>query len=278
MVLSLFLVIWWNLSSCVRASYDLISSVIIQYTSLSSVPVSFYSSASGISSVEVPVPFASSGIVVPDNADMMLIHLEYFVDYVSSGGDGNHSGFRLHGSFLGYSCESSLVAGRVAYLNLYVPVSPGSVFAMNYFYVSANLNMFVGENNGFPSYHVSYNVTPIQSSIESYIKFYSSDGVSVGDLNQQTQDLTTGFDNSSGSQAADQLGGQVDDYLKQEDQLYDQMQYDVPEVDLQSDAQGILLASNFLQSLYVSDSFISRVMTFVLTFGLVLYIVGWLKK
>lgn len=119
---------------------------------------------------------------------------------------------------------------------------------------------------------VTFNVSAL------YVTFYKSDSVDSSDLQDQTDDLTNGFDNSSGSQAADQLGQEVDEYLKQEDALYDQMQYEVPEIDLVSDAQGIMLASSFMQSLYVSNEFISKIVTFALSFGLILFIVGWLKK
>lgn len=127
----------------------------------------------------------------------------------------------------------------------------------------------------------SYSVTFVPDYfIFSFYRFSpdNSDSVTKQDVIDQTQDITHGYDSSGGDQVASDLTSGIDDYIKQEDQLYDQMQYEVPEVSLAFETQGIMLASNFLQSLYISNSFISKCVTFVLTFGLVLYIVGWLKK
>lgn len=113
----------------------------------------------------------------------------------------------------------------------------------------------------------------------SKIYWYSgTSSSSSGDISALGDQLTNGYDNTAGNAAADQISLEVYNYLKTEDALYDQMQYEVPEVDIASDGQAIMLASNFLQSLYVSDSFISKCVTFVLTFGLIMYIVGYLKK
>lgn len=145
------------------------------------------------------------------------------------------------------------------------------------FHVVQNTVGYSGSNSPTGSFQPSFTFTPFYY-VGTFYSLGDGDPVTDVDIKDQTDQIVNGFDSSSGDQAADQLGQELDNYLQAEDALYDQMQYDVPEIDLQSDAQGILLASNFLQSLYVSDSFISKVITYVLSFGLILFIVGWLKK
>lgn len=157
-----------------------------------------------------------------------------------------------------------------------VDVVPGSVFSLTDYYLTASCSCSASGSINAVFYFTFQGIT--DSPSDNFISFYSGSDVTVSDLDNQTSELTQGFDSSQGDQVADQLGQEMDNYLQTEDALYDQMQYDVPEIDLVNDSQGILLASNFLQSLYVSDSFISKCITFVLSFGLILFIVGWLKK
>lgn len=158
-----------------------------------------------------------------------------------------------------------------------IPVVPGYNFGLSNVFIVLNVVEWASSSTSVTpaTYSPSVKISPFSAASRIY---RSLDPSLVEALGSQTEDLTTGFDSSSGDQAADQLGQELDNYLQAEDALYDQMQYEVPEVDLLADAQGILLASNFLQSLYVSDAFISKVITYVLSFGLILFIVGWLKK
>lgn len=221
-----------------------------------------------------PVP-GSSGtvVVVPEGYDFAVV---YVGARISAASNCSVNSIQLTGN--GFTSYPSHYEGNGAitgtsdyYLTASSDVAPGQPIVVTSFTVNTEINATNTSSNAIVSC----------TSLSGYIQFFSlsgSDGVTRQDILDQTNDLTNGFDSSGGDQAADQLGQEVDNYLKTEDALYDQMQYDVPEIDLQADAQGILLASNFLQSLYVSDSFISKVITYVLSFGLILFIVGWLKK
>lgn len=111
------------------------------------------------------------------------------------------------------------------------------------------------------------------------ILWYEGGALSTsGDLSSQTSEITTGFDSSAGEQVSTDLKTGVDDYLKTEDEVFSDVSYDVPVLSVDDDDKPvIMLTSNFLQSLYISNPFISKCVTFVLTFGLVLYIVGFLR-
>lgn len=241
------------------------------------------STLSGVGSLAISPAYFSS-LVVPDSVldnfsyDRMLVLINFSASDVSL--SGSTYGYGVNSmSFVFYGQESSPVSPSFnSGVVLDVPFYRyGDGIIDPRFSVTYDFTEYVNRtvSDAFQPYTPSFHLKI--SSMDYY--FYSSrSSVSIGDLQDQTDDLTHGFDSSSGDQAADQLGQELDNYLNAEDALYDQMQYDVPEIDLQSDAQGILLASNFLQSLYVSDAFISKVITYVLSFGLILFIVGWLKK
>lgn len=183
---------------------------------------------------------------------------------------------------------------------VYYPVSVNlnsrnSTSARYNFYCSAYLNLSSFEYISFQNTifytsifksastlkHATVSLVPDSASCS--LSFFDntdvlSSAATTGDIRDLGEDLTTGYDPSSGDELSSAANTAVDDYLKEEDSLYDQMTYEVPEVDVGSDTSAIMLSSGFMQSLYSSNSFISRCVTFVLTFGLILYIVGWLKK
>ena len=229
--------------------------------------------------------FVATSSVMPDDADCYVV--------TWGGISPTFSSASSSGSFgSSFFCVPTLTELSVLIQGVEYPVSPGqgnasALHDKPMYYVNEGILRIKGfysirvtggsGTSGIDSAVLVPSVT-LSSRGLYYLEYFSSGDVTSQDIVDQTHDITEGFDSSSGNQAADQLGQELDNYLQAEDALYDQMQYDVPEIDLQADAQGILLASNFLQSLYVSDSFISKVITYVLSFGLILFIVGWLKK
>lgn len=211
--------------------------------------------------------------VVPDDCDRAVLNMYFSLDV-----NGNNlavNGVYLSGAGIPY-LQQGIYSGNRYFFSSYIDVIPGSTFSTSNY--SLTLNLSTGLDIGSV---VSMNVTfePVNDSRYNYIEFYQADRSSIGDsLEKQTQDLTNGFDSSTGDQVASDLQTGIDDYITKEDEVFDQMQYDVPEISIADDGSAIMLASNFMQSLYISNSFISKCITFVLTFGLILYIVGWLKK
>lgn len=143
-------------------------------------------------------------------------------------------------------------------------------------------------------WHISglYSITSASSStVTSTVVLTPTVSVTVGrllinfmrdnrsnDIPQQTEDLTNGYDSSGGQQVADDLQSGVDDYLQKEDDLFAELNFEVPSLSLGDDTSGILLCSSFLQSIYSSDGFVSHIVTFGLASGFLLFIMGWLKK
>lgn len=220
-------------------------------------------------------PFTSGSVVVPSNASKCYVSCGGHYTAVISSGAGS------------YTVGSSYLSTYGSSFNAY-----GSLYKNNYYNFYSFMDCIPGQTMNALYFNVIFDIgiSPTVSNpcdVDFYFTldsldlfFYDSEGLpaTVQDLDHMTDDLTNGFDNSQGNAAAEQLGSEINNYIQQEDALYDQMQYDVPEVDIASDGQAIMLASNFLQSVYVSDSFISKCVTFVLTFGLIMYIIGWLKK
>lgn len=264
---------WWNLSSNVYAG-------LVRVGSYSAVKIRntwtfTLSSSNGFVSQSLPLSnLWDYRISVPSNASKAYYQMYINLTPSSPIKDINSVGISGYGQTsygTGFSAGTGS-SGRLStwIVSGYIDLSNPSInLGTLSFVVDASFN-----SSSFSSGSV------LAEPISLAFVYFADDGsvVTDTDLSQQTDDLTNGFDNSAGSQAADQLGQQVDDYLKQEDSLYDQMQYDVPEIDLLSDARGIVLASGFMQSLYVSNEFISKIVTFSLSFGLILFIVGWLKK
>lgn len=312
MVLSLFLVVWWNLSSDVHAAggspivYEgsavsgassdgyfldvtVYSDVNYQYSYygggtapvLTSIP--YYNANTLTFNMTSSFPISTSffnpnSFVVPDGYDHISGYVVmHFSDFSELGGV---SGYKINSCWLDVYGSSSSVSYPVSSGDVYffidMDVPEGFVFSGNRTNLVCDVSEWV--TSPLSVTPVRYNPFFTYSPVRYYFTVTSSDSVTSSDLSDQTDDLTNGFDNSAGSQAADQLGQEVDEYLKQEDALYDQMQYEVPEIDLLSDARGIVLASGFMQSLYVSNEFISKIVTFALSFGLILFIIGWLKK
>lgn len=214
--------------------------------------------------------FSSLPSVVPDDCHYIYIACSFIVSESSL----TYSEV----SCLGVSgfCSPKTVANGYYSFALLVPVIPGTPISMDdWLKGSVHILTSWGSTNLDLTRRTSFTFS---APYTADFTFLSDSDISVSDLQQQTDQLTNGFDNSQGNAAADQLGNEINNYIEQEDALYDQMQYEVPEVDIASDGQAIMLASNFMQSLYVSDSFVSKCVTFVLTFGLIMYIIGWLKK
>lgn len=284
-VLSFFLVMWW----C--QEIDVFAASPVTYTLSRNRSVEHKGTlVKGSNDITFALPLVGSYephiFKVPDGCDKCSFtifgEVVTGISAISGSGQAQNvsfsaglSGYGLVDSSIGYSAIDSAntrsVLGTVVF-----DVQPGSSFSFNY------MNLLV---------HSFYDCTASTATVyarfipyanNNFLTFYSSSdttgGVTRQDIIDQTTDLTTGFDSSQGDQSADRLGSEMNGYLQSEDALYDQMQYDVPELTLADDTKGILLASNFLQSLYVSDSFISQVVTYALTFGLILFIIGFLKK
>lgn len=278
-----------------------ITSINIPYSGQSQQVISFAES-NGYFNTSVPLGFildpSKVAFTTPENCNYIRI-FGYISFPVGSYPDttGRYS-FQFDSSSLSWQGLDYLVGpytnAAYSFVDVYVPVLPGVTYNLNgvYFnltghYTSASqssINKFTitfqGKyDGGFNIYFYDINVDSGNSVVEAIRNQTTQINNQISQsTQQQTDQMTNGFDNSSGQSDADRLAGEMDEYLKKEDELYDQLQYEVPVIDLQGDTQGILLGSNFLQSLYVSDPFISKCITFVLSFGLVMYIVGWLKK
>lgn len=245
-------------------------------------------------SCSMPVGFFDpNAFTIPSGYDHMSGYFQFKVSNWNS--LGASTGYRVTDFWLDIYGVSSSHSAPDANNNIYffveMDVSEGTIISSNRTLLCYSASEWVDSGDSIITkvYNPSFTITPVAYNFT----LTSSGLVTSQDVTnqttqinqqiqqqtqQQTESLQTGFDSSSGDDAADQLAVEVNDYLKTEDALYDQMKYDVPEVDIVSDGQAIMLASNFMQGLYVSDSFISKCVTFVLTFGLIMYIVGYLKK
>lgn len=232
------------------------------------------------SSCSMPVGFFDpNGFIIPSGYDHMSGYFVFNVSGYSSSGTTGHKVTDFWLDIYGVSSSHSAPdASNDIYFFVEMDVSEGAIIGSNRTLFCYSASEWVDSSDGYPQIYMTYNPTFTIKPLKYSFILTSSGSVTSQDIINQTESLQTGFDASSGDDAADQLAVVVDDYLISEDALYDQMQYDVPEVDIVSDGQAIMLASNFMQSLYVSDSFISKCITFVLTFGLIMYIVGYLKK
>lgn len=220
-------------------------------------------------------------LTVPDNADSMQFT---FTGVIQGRRDSGSYGYTIGSIMFNYNDGQFYYGYQERASDIWafrgtVDVTPGTEVTIQRF----SMTIYVMFNSSNPQSSDTFSLilnTHIPDAEHNISFFTRGDDRSVraSDIKQQTSDLTSGYDSSTGDQLSSAANTAVDDYIKQEDQLYDQMSYEVPDIDVGSDTSAILLSSNFLQSLYSSNSFISRCVTFVLTFGLLLYIVGWLKK
>lgn len=163
-------------------------------------------------------------------------------------------------------------------VNAVIELPPGARFFMGNYSLSFDFEAKFNDSNLHNVYYRFFSYSPSDGSYVAWYSDGSDRSVSQQDLVNLGNQITNGYDSSAGDSLASGLQTGVDDYIKQEDELFGRMQYDVPEVSIGSDTEGLLLSASFMQSLYTSSSFVSKCVTFVLSFGLVLFIVGWLKK
>lgn len=216
---------------------------------------------------------------VPDGVDHIIFYANIHFSPSSSSGS---CGFSLNPISCsgpeGTGVTQAINSDGDAIINVSMDVIPGQVLNLENFSILLNVTEYAQAGSNYDyTYSPSFEFWVKYCSVTCYSGFSAA---SSSDISKLTQDLTLGYDSSIGDQVSSELDSEMDNYLQVEDSLYDQMHYDVPEFSLMNvdSKSGILLASSFLQSLYVSDSFISNVITFVLTLGLILYIIGWLKK
>lgn len=107
--------------------------------------------------------------------------------------------------------------------------------------------------------------------------------VSVDDVQNQTNTLTSGYDNSGLNQSNSNLSGAITDYDNTESQITDSSVANIDAVEFVSPSSNatllssISLTTSWLQSLYVNSGDWSLLVTISLSLSLGLMLIGWFK-